>query len=1216
MRRLGFSAIALCFVIGLLGCAEGEKNVLGLGTLTVVGYSSPTPALIPEVDTITGTGFQELVGVPCTVRYTAAGGATIFDGGRSNTVDVIGTITSSTTCSCTSPIADICGPTSVFAFVTIILPSGVFGTSAAAIAEFVAPTAVSIAGPGGGTAFPAAVPSAFVITGTGFGPIGGEVSITWTSGSALFEAGASLTTQTKGTIASAMTIAGVSPLALVCGVASVPATITNVQFNKNTICTPTGTAIPVSFAAPTITSTTNLSTVGVHAGTSAPGEFAAAVPEPFRITGTGFGPVGGTAHVLWTNNAVLLPPPFQNGTSNAVVVPGTIISSTVIEGVSPPAAFCSPTLPDGAGFSHTVTMPDGACSIDSGFQTMIHPPRIFVIANDNTAAASFEATNTAPFTIIGDDFGPVGGTAFVTFTSASAAPADLPFRTPAASATITVEGTIVDRMTIASNSPIATLIPLLDAGGGTNCVMLDASTEVDILLEGGSCNAASPPLAPLVATFTGPAMVSVDPTGAAAAPPPTDVVSTILLGETEAEEFVITGSGFGPVLSIATVTFFDEVAVASVTVPGLVTSSTTIEGELPVDPFGVRLQDDVDARVTATFFNGSQTYCNNAVNFVAPPTMTVLSNARGLVAPGTPSPRWLACMGSDTTISGNGFDPAMTDLWYDHVLGDTFAIGAGLLGTIPEPTATAPGPGTLRTLTDNVFPVLDTLNGFSPTDATLTEDRRVTLRVVNPDQQFHEFASGGVLTWAVTGVMPNQNAGPLAGNNAEMQICVNPTNPLNACITAHDLRTINGQFSNQIYHAYTLDGGDTWVQFPIGPDTTAFPDGIGPAPRALRFDPMGAFDAYGNYFAVYLVDDNAGPTVAPSRFAILQRSSDGGATFDFTAPLSFPPSPGLDRETIATGPNVGFGPGGQALYCSLVDFANGAILNSKVTIAGPGPGGVVTVGAGTATVSSPAAPPPGRFYQHGTPSVGPAGETYVSYIEGDALGIFPLPPLADTRIFMDVDLLGGGVFLGADTLVATTLNAPFRLQDGTFTPMVSRGKAVVPMHKTIPVGPNAGRVVIAWSDMNPFGVNGRDTTVVTQYSDDQNLTWSALQPVHGLQPDFQFHPWMGVDPVRGDLYLGYYDTRNDPARQATEWMVTASTNGHTWTSSLLVAQAPSNAGAAGSNDMLEYNGICVVDGCVYTCWADNSNSTLDNPDGTLAPDGFDVLTSVLMLDPD
>ncbi len=124
--------------------------------------------------------------------------------------------------------------------------------------------------------------------------------------------------------------------------------------------------------------------------------------------------------------------------------------------------------------------------------------------------------------------------------------------------------------------------------------------------------------------------------------------------------------------------------------------------------------------------------------------------------------------------------------------------------------------------------------------------------------------------------------------------------------------------------------------------------------------------------------------------------------------------------------------------------------------------------------------------------------------------------------------------------------------------------------------------------------------------------------MHGLQSGYQFFPWIGTDPQAGTLHVAFYDTRNDPVNNRTiQWFATSSQNGSLWAPQLLIAQAPSDAGAfGGNNDMLEYNGIGGSGGRVYTCWSDNSNFTGDNPSGTLTPDGFDVVTSVFMLDPD
>ncbi len=1348
MRRIGLSAVALFLVVGLLGCAGGEENVLGLGTITITAYTSPTPALISEIDTITGTGFSEIVGVPCTVRYTASTGQP-FLGGGSTMVDVIGTVTSPTTVEVQSPEVVICGPASISAFVTVILPSGVFGTSAAPIAIFEAPTAVSINNDVmGGTAFPAAIPTAFTITGTGYAPVGGTVDIHWTAAASIFNLGGSTDVTTTGVIASSTTIMGVSPEAQVCGVASVGAVVDRVEFPNQT-CTPVGTSIAVSFTAPTYTAiantggvlagpafdaavpepftivgtgfgptggtaqitmttgnggttpfsagssatvtvlgnitssttitgvsplsllcppgtppidpttliitvpngsctlpgagavfsaptvafTTNLSTVGLHAGTSAPGQFAAAVPEPFRVTGTGFGPVGGTAMVLWQNNAALLPPPFEAGTSNTILVPATIVSRTTIEGISPEAAFCSPTLPDGAGFLHTVTMPDGACSLLSGFPlgfTIVHPPIITAVTNDNTAAPSFQATNTEPFTVTGDDFGPIGGTAFVTFTSTSAAPADLPFRTPGPSATITVEGTITSRTTIAvGGSPLATLIPVLDAGAGTNCEFLNATTRTDILLEGGSCN--SPVVAPVVATFTGPSMTSVDPAGSAPAAAPTDVVSTILLGQTDPEEFVITGTGFGPVLSIAMVTFEDEITGAAVTVPGLVTSTTTIEGDLPVDPFGVRLSEDIDVRVRASFFNGSLTYCNNAVNFVAPPTITSVA----VTAPGNRGPfnqaapaailpnTWLACIGCDTTISGNGFDPLITDLWFDTAVGDTDAIGAGLLGTIPEPTATAPGPGTARSVTDNVFPTADTINGLSPTDSTLTADTAATVRVVNPDMQFDE-APGQ--TFAVTGALPNVNSTMDGGTNAECNIAVNPTNPLNACMLSHDS---TGGFAS-VRHSYTFDGGDTWVTFNIGGGATAAPD---PFPAlGFRFDPVCGFDDFGNYFAVYGVGDgtrdNAG--VIGTYFVIVQRSSDGGLTFDTALAAPWNAGEGTDRWNSDTGKDGGI-LGNQAIYVGGMDlFGTGAlgpaggfdVICSGFSVApggGPnGEGGALSAfaspsGAGYEVVNDFG--PLTDILQHPAVSVGPNGEVYMSWVDFDRFGAKAIAGLSEILFDADPDGLNGVVFgFGTDLAVADSLF-------GFFVPIpaqAERGYSVIPMHRVMRAGPNAGRVVLTYTGLDEealanFGIT--DTNVLTVSTDSDGLIWTAPALVHPVDFNDQFHPWLAADRVTGNVYVNWYSTENDIGNQITERYGSASGNGTTWSSQLLLSQGTSDAVPGGGNDYLEYNGVDAHDGCVYGCWADNSNFTGDNPNGAGPGDGMNIYVSVYMQKP-
>ena len=77
----------------------------------------------------------------------------------------------------------------------------------------------------------------------------------------------------------------------------------------------------------------------------------------------------------------------------------------------------------------------------------------------------------------------------------------------------------------------------------------------------------------------------------------------------------------------------------------------------------------------------------------------------------------------------------------------------------------------------------------------------------------------------------------------------------------------------------------------------------------------------------------------------------------------------------------------------------------------------------------------------------------------------------------------------------------------------------------------------------------------------------------------------------------------------------SSADGATWGPPLLLSQGRSDVTSGGFNDYLEYNGVAVVNGCVYAAWADNSNFTADNPNGALNGDNTEVYVSVYMQKP-
>ncbi|MHC4549987.1 MAG: hypothetical protein ACYTEZ_14540 [Planctomycetota bacterium] len=1134
MRGFRCVAAGLALLLGL-GCSESFTPATA--DLVAVSIDGPFPGTTSVAFTVTGANFGQIISDQATVAFTAAGG-TPFQGGTAATVEVTGTIVSDTAIEGMTPAAVIAGPASLSAEVRVTLPSGAqFGVGSV---TFLPPTVEDLEGTG---VFPAAIPTAFTINGANFGPVNASVTIHLTSQDPLF--GNTTEIDVPGTIASATTITATSPLAAVCGPPSALATLDRITFPDGST-TPDGTAVEITFEAPTVASLANTAAGSPHETTAF---FAAAIPESFTLTGTGFGPIGGTAQVEFRATTAIF------GTGVATTVPGTILSDTVIEGTSPEAAVCDGALAD---VEVSVRLPDGACT-PAPVAGALLAPTLVSLANLDRGGTAFLAALPEAFRITGTDFGPVGGTATVRFEADTTAPfGGLTF--------VEVPATIVDRSTLEGTSPPATLCPPLPGSAGSNSS--SDTAQVSVTLPGGSCAPA-----PLATTIEGPAITSLN----APSTPPVDVPSTVLLDETTAEGFTLEGTGFGPVGGTATVTFTDAGGgtpfdgETSVTANGTITDENTITGTLPTitDP---RLTADVVARVTVALPNDSCAFFNELANFVAPPTITEVTNLRAPFDPDDPAAlldtTWLACVATPTEIEGTAFAAGATHLVFDEDTGA--AIGTGVLA----------GATTTATL----------IAGLSPTDTTLDAAVTVQVRVVNPDQQFHESDD---LTYETTGALPNVNATKRLGTEAEMHMSLNPTDPLNVVICSHD----GGSGFRQVRHSFTKDGGVTWTSVAVGPPGSASDDGAGAG--AFRFDPMSARDAFGNLYIIY--GASAGGVVT----IFVHQSRDGGSTFASVTALPFPASGGLDRWTAATGPDPSR-PGNQALYVGLIDFRTLDILVAGMSVAPDG-----TVDATYASVAvNDAAPGAGRFFQHGTPSVGPGGELYVSYT--DAAANFTDP----TRILIDLDEdgLGGATStFGTDRLVATTDMRGFRT---SVTPMPRRGYVCIPMHQVIPTGPFTGRVVMTYTDAaDPFA---SDMDVVTRFSDDKGLTWSDATLVHAVDDRHQFHPWMDVDPVRGDLYLTYYDTKNDALnnRAVERFAVASADGGETWGTALLLSQGQSDAQTTGGNEYLEYNGVAAWEGCVYACWADNANVTADNPGGTQVAEQFDVLTAVFMLDPD
>ena len=104
--------------------------------------------------------------------------------------------------------------------------------------------------------------------------------------------------------------------------------------------------------------------------------------------------------------------------------------------------------------------------------------------------------------------------------------------------------------------------------------------------------------------------------------------------------------------------------------------------------------------------------------------------------------------------------------------------------------------------------------------------------------------------------------------------------------------------------------------------------------------------------------------------------------------------------------------------------------------------------------------------------------------------------------------------------------------------------------------------------------------------------------------------------------LGFHDARNDHgtggsgdtnglANDDAQYFATVSKDGGaTWAANVKVSAGTSNGDASHNGvEYGDYTGLGFAGGVIHPAWADNSNSTGTNPDGTLYR--FDVYTAAI-----
>jgi len=131
------------------------------------------------------------------------------------------------------------------------------------------------------------------------------------------------------------------------------------------------------------------------------------------------------------------------------------------------------------------------------------------------------------------------------------------------------------------------------------------------------------------------------------------------------------------------------------------------------------------------------------------------------------------------------------------------------------------------------------------------------------------------------------------------------------------------------------------------------------------------------------------------------------------------------------------------------------------------------------------------------------------------------------------------------------------------------------------VDPKRGTLYVIWSDFR----NG-DVDVFLSRSLDHGATWTPPMrvndnPLHDGTD--QFYQWLAVDPKRGDVYIEYYDRRDDPENHKTTVTLARSTDGGETFKSYNWSDGP----FSGTNVFLgDYIWLDAYDGRAYGVWAE------------------------------
>jgi hypothetical protein len=421
-----------------------------------------------------------------------------------------------------------------------------------------------------------------------------------------------------------------------------------------------------------------------------------------------------------------------------------------------------------------------------------------------------------------------------------------------------------------------------------------------------------------------------------------------------------------------------------------------------------------------------------------------------------------------------------------------------------------------------------------------------------------------------------RNMSKMANEQNECAIIKNPTNKLQLFAACNN--HIAGLFA-----ARSTDGGLTWV-YPDPSKTIANGVNLALGPAACC-DPTLAWDTFGNLFITYIDWDGG---LLDHIVTLL--SIDGGQTF--ATLVQFGPA-SVDQPTVTADSGevwIVWNQSGQMV-------ARGAAVTGLGTVNIGAFGALQTIpGTANCSFGDIAIAPNGAVVQTCETLITVAGpESILVNIKADGLGPNP--------------------FGAAITATATNVFG--------FTPIPAQSRRTIDAEAGLAYdrnndpmtpSPHFGRLYLVYTDTTVLGSN--DTDTMLRFSDDDGKTWSnpPIRVNDDATARSQFFPRIASNRLSGNIAVCWHDARNSAGNNTMQEFCTIATP--TGPSPTFMANAQISGGTSdgnGSNPPIapaadiqfgDYSGLTYHQGLAHPAWADDSNSTGDNPDLTARYDAY------------